>query len=315
MKNIRLKLTYLFLLFFTAISCQTKEEKKIDIAKITDTPTVNLYFGKWFLINQENDKYYYCTDSDRFFEIDNTEIVDHTPMEDSGFNVDHITNKGDLTYIYTDKKESSYYILKWIDRNKGIISCQFKKYEPSLFINEKKIKAIENKTCQTKNKSCELNNLSSKYNFIIEAGEFSNEKDQKHPISAWIIIIDKKSGKKQEIHFEPNLWAEYSDLPCDSFLVKDFNFDGLEDFAIVWDQGGNAGKLYEYYFQNKEGNFSSTDSFPLQHKILAEDIDALNKTIKTQSIVGCCHFNLNTYKLKSDGSWEASSEQRELNKK
>ena len=40
-------------------------------------------------------------------------------------------------------------------------------------------------------------------------------------------------------------------------------FDNLEDFAIVWDEGGNAGKLYEYYFQDKNGNFSILDTFLL----------------------------------------------------
>ncbi|WP_353150184.1 hypothetical protein [Chryseobacterium sp.] len=122
---------------------------------------------------------------------------------------------------------------------------------------------------------------------MVEAGEYTNEKEQKYPISAWIIITDKKNKKSQEIHFEPNSWTTYSDLPCNSFFVKDFNFDGLEDFTIVWDQGGNAGKLYEYYFQDKNGIFSTIDSFPLQHGMLAEDIDVTNKTIITQSIAGC----------------------------
>ena len=106
----------------------------------------------------------------------------------------------------------------------------------------------------------------------------------------------------------------YSDLPCNDFIVKDFNFDGLEDFAIVWDNGGNGGELYEYYFQHKSGMFSPTDSFPLQHGMLAEDINIANKTITTQSVVGCCHYNLNTYNLKSNGNWEVLSEQKELKK-
>lgn len=46
--------------------------------------------------------------------------------------------------------------------------------------------------------------------------------------------------------------------------------------------------------------------------MLAEDINIPNKTIITQSIVGCCYSNLNIYKLKADGKWELSSEQREL---
>ena len=103
-------------------------------------------------------------------------------------------------------------------------------------------------------------------------------------------------------------------MPCTNFFVKDFNFDGLEDFAIVWDQGG-VEKLYEYYLQVKNGNFSALASFPLQHGILAENIDLVNKTITTQSIIGCCHININKYKLNSNTTWESSSEQHELKKK
>ncbi len=234
-------------------------------------------------------------------------------MENSNFTIDHIKNKGNQTYLYIDKKESSYYILNWIDKEKGIISCKLNDYDTNLFIAEKKIKTIENKSCQPKNKFCTFNATNRRYKFTLEAGEYADDKKQKYPISAWIIITDKKNTKPQEIHFEPNSWATYSDLPCENFIIKDFNFDGLEDFAIVWDDGGNGGELYEYYFQDKNGIFSPTDSFPLQHGILAEDIDVANKVITTQSIVGCCHYNLNIYKLKSNGSWETSSKQQNIN--
>lgn len=166
-----------------------------------------------------------------------------------------------------------------------------------------------------KTKSCIIKNPKGKFNFTLEAGEFSNEKEQKYPISAWITITDINNKKLQEIHFEPNSWATVISLPCEKFFVKDFNFDGLEDFAILWDIGGSGGELYEYYFQDKKVNFSIIKSYPLQHGVLAEEINTVNKTISTQTIVGCCHYNLNTYELKSDGSWETSSQQKQINEK
>ncbi|WP_270421593.1 XAC2610-related protein [Chryseobacterium indologenes] len=190
------------------------------------------------------------------------------------------------------------------------------KYKPIVFtktneeINSDSDEQQAVTTTQPDNK-CELGKLSDKYKFVLEVGEYKNEKEQTYPISAWVIATNKKSGKSQEIHFEPNSWAAYSSLPCNSFFVKDFNFDGLEDFAIVWDQGG-AEKLYEYYFQDEKGNFTPVESFPLQHGMLAENIDTTNKTITTQSIVGCCHINLNKYKLNTNGTWETSSEQRKV---
>ena len=72
--------------------------------------------------------------------------------------------------------------------------------------------------------------------------------------------------------------------------------------------------MYEYYFQDKNGNFSILDTFPLQHGILAEDINIENKTVTTKSIVGCCHYNLNKYKLNANGSWLTSSKQIEIKK-
>jgi len=221
MKNILSKLSYIGIIISIISSCQSKEEKQTDNNDYSENRGSTLYTGKWLLINKDGNKYHHCSDADRFFEIDKNKIYDHTPMEDSNFNIDHIKEKGNQTFFYIDKQESSYCILKWVDKNKGIISYQFNNYEPSLFIAEKKIKSIENKTCHTKTKSCKFNNLSSKYKFTVEAGEYKNEEAQAYPISAWIIVTDKKSEKSQEIHFEPNSWSTYTDLPCNSFFVKD----------------------------------------------------------------------------------------------
>lgn len=295
-------------------SCQTKDEKNPIDNKQVETDN-NSYIGKWLPIDKNNEKYYYCTDSNKFIEVGKNTIYDHTPMENSNFSINHVRNEGNETYLYLDKQESSYYILNWIDREQGIISCKLNDYDTNLFIIEKKLNTIENKSCQQKSKSCNISDVFNKYKFILEAGEYRNDKEQKYPVSAWITVTNLKNKKSQEIYFEPNSWSVYSDLPCNDLIIKDFNFDGLEDFAFVWDNGGSSGKLYEYYFQDKNGNFSPADSFPLQHGILAEDISKANKTITVQSIVGCCHINLNQYKLNSNGRWETSSEQHELNKK
>jgi len=313
MKNRLRRLRYLSLLLFTTFCCQSKEEKEANITFSSEAATNKSYFGKWFLVNKYSDSYYYCTDSDRLFELGKNKIFDHTPVEDSHFNIDHVKTRDERTYFYIDQQETSYYILKWIDKSKGIISYQFNNYDPILFVSEKDRKRIDSKTCNTKIKSCQFNDLSNNYKFSVEESEYQDEKAQKYPTAAWIIITNKKKSKiAQEIRFEPNSWAIYSELPCDGFIVKDFNFDGLEDFAIVWDDGGNAGRLYEYYFQDKEGNFSTSTSFPLQHGVLADDVDNVKKTITTASPVGCCSINVNTYILRSNGTWEGSTRQEKL---
>lgn len=313
MKNILIKLAYVGLLASILSSCQSKkEEKQININNYSENISGNLYLGKWVSINKDNNKYYYCTDNDRFFEINKNKIYDHTPMEDSNFTIDHTETIGNKTYLYFDKQKSNYYILNWIDKNNGIISFQFNNYEPSLFISEKNIKNIDNKTCESNDKTCEFNNISNNYKYVVEAAEFTNEKENKYPTSAWITITNKKNNKIQDIHYEPNSWAIYRDLPCNDFIIKDYNFDGLEDFAFVWDSGGNGGKLYEYYLQDINGNFSLNDTFPLQHSVLPIEIDNKNKIITTSNPVGCCNINIKTYKLNNYGNWETTSFQKKL---
>lgn len=311
-----IKVSFAWLFISILISCQKKQminvQDQIDINKFPSY----LYNGKWLSINEEkNNEYYYCTDTEKFIQIDNNKIYYHTPMEGSHFTIDHIKNEVKQTYLFLDKKESSFYILSWLHKEKGIISCQLNNYEPDLFIAEKEVKTIKNKSCQSKNKSCIFNDPSGKYMFILEAGEFINEKEKQYPVSAWIIIKDRKGKTLQEIHFEPNSWATMIDLPCKKFVIRDFNFDGLIDFALLWDTGGNAGELYEYYFQDKNRIFTPAETFPLQHGMLAENINIPAKTISVQNSIACCHYNLTIYKLKSNESWEVSSEQRQLKKK
>ncbi|SHM54696.1 XAC2610-related protein [Chryseobacterium polytrichastri] len=303
---------YSILSITTINSCQSKENnEKVKLVESHETP----FLGKWQSIRKNDKKYYLCTDDDNFLTVNKNNISNHTPMEDSKFHIHHTKKIGERIYLYFDKEESNHYIFSWVDKVKGIASWKLNNYDANLFINEKQIKAVENKKCESNEMSCKLNDLSTKFNFKIEASDYSDEKNKKYPITAWIIIINKnKDSKPQEIHFEPNSWSTYSNLPCDNFIVKDYNFDGLEDFAFVWDSGSSAGKLYEYYFQDKNEKFNLADSFPLQHGLLAKELSIEEKTIKISNSVGCCSLNISTFKLKSDGIWETFTEQKKINK-
>ncbi|ROI03571.1 MULTISPECIES: hypothetical protein [unclassified Chryseobacterium] len=89
---------YIVLLISIINSCQSKEGKPTDNSKHSED-IVNSYAGKWFPINKEGNKYYYCTDTDRFFEINKNKIYEHTPMEDSNFNIEHTKSKGNQTFF------------------------------------------------------------------------------------------------------------------------------------------------------------------------------------------------------------------------
>lgn len=48
---------------------------------------------------------------------------------------------------------------------------------------------------------------------------------------------------------------EATDNEFGNIIIADLNFDGLEDLAIKREQGGNGGPLYNFYFQDKKGEF------------------------------------------------------------
>jgi len=294
------------------ISCNPKNNKKT-IAKKIGTHENASYIGEWFYVNKINEDYIYCKDISRSIIIDTNSIKDHSPMEDSDFKIDHIKKIGNFTYLYIDKKEISYYKFEWVIKQKGIAKWIFGNYEGDYFINKKFLNQIKQQNCEKEESSCELNNISSKLNFKIEASEYEDEENKRNPTAAWIIISKKdNSSKAQEIRFEPNSWVTVSNIPCNYLKIKDYNFDGLEDFSFIWDVGGNAGPLFQYFFQNKNGEFVEDEKFPLQQGLLPEDINARNKTLTTINSIGCCKINTVIYKLLETGEWDVISKIEEL---
>ncbi|WP_295712514.1 hypothetical protein [Mucilaginibacter sp.] len=76
--------------------------------------------------------------------------------------------------------------------------------------------------------------------------------------------------------------TEVSDYDFGDLIIADLNFDEKEDIAIKYDSGGNGGPVYNFYLQDKTGNFKLSKyltnrvcSFPFY-------IDNRHKTIATQ---------------------------------
>lgn len=121
--------------------------------------------------------------------------------------------------------------------------------------------------------NCHFDQLSKQFdiklnvNFIYEDSAIIN-----------VVIIDKKTNKTID---SISIFSEYLMLPwmyggCENvmsvstgynkekevednspgdLIIADFNFDGLDDFAVAIDNGGNGGYIYEFYLQHKKGNF------------------------------------------------------------
>ena len=90
------------------------------------------------------------------------------------------------------------------------------------------------------------------------------------------------------------------------FIVADFNFDGLDDFAVAVDNGGNGGYIYAFYIQNNSGRF-------LNDKYLTEEMlrfpvsfDKTNRTLMTSVHANVNQNNETVYQF-SGGKWKRIS--------
>jgi hypothetical protein len=224
-------------------------------------------------------------------------------------------------YINTDKKiiffkESGlYFNKKTINNAWGVIKYKDKKYSFK--------SSIEYIASEVKNSSgsgeikCEINEISDKYNFVIR-------RDNENPVSEKVLIDieNKKTASHQQINYNFNSLLS-NEIPCNpisyfknvnkidegienfhSFIIGDFNFDGLEDFAYLWDSGGNGGPSYTYFFQNGNDEFIEAKDFPIQEGYFPKEINAKDKTLTLSGPVGCCKIGIAVYQLKKENKWK-----------
>lgn len=129
----------------------------------------------------------------------------------------------------------------------------------------------------------------------------------------WITIFDKKTNKQiifetsDELSFDAHehgnkIIANIQQLPYGEqshILHKDFNFDGLKDFAIM--DGQNScyhGPSYKIYLASSEG-FKLNDDFTelAQENCGMFEVDTTSKTIHTMVKSGCCWHQYSEFKV------------------
>jgi len=193
-------------------------------------------------------------------------------------------------------------------------------------------------SCEKSNNINELKNRVSttSKNPIKNSDEFKFsvsilEKDSDNRPSKLKIEITKDSNHIQDIIYKPNTWVAIKDSleitqidyynknlkiqegieDYHDFIIADFNFDNLEDFAILYDYGGNGGPSYSYFFQNDQGQFIVNKQFPLNEGNFPKTLDKVNKTITLRIPSGCCKIKTTIFKLKKDNNWEILSSKEE----
>jgi len=146
---------------------------------------------------------------------------------------------------------------------------------------------------------CKLTDLSRKYIYVVTADKSKNEYGGSQTSKITVEIIRKSDNSSiQTLSIKPgtfpnsfndcSLVSSYvtrkhskdqgSDNDWGDFIVADFNFDGLEDFAVKEDSH-NTGATYDFFIQNRNGRFVK-DSFLSGH-YFPYKIDRKNKTLTT----------------------------------
>lgn len=147
--------------------------------------------------------------------------------------------------------------------------------------------------------------------------------DNNEQILETIIQIKNNNGSVQNIEFKPPYWYKTTNLSVESFffpkksLIKtnygvekysnlvfaDYNFDGLEDFAITKEEGGNGGPIYIYYFQNKIGNFEIDQYLSNEMGYFPIEINNKERTLKFSHPIDCCKISTTKIQMESNGKW------------
>jgi hypothetical protein len=93
-----------------------------------------------------------------------------------------------------------------------------------------------------------------------------------------------------------NKKREIFDNDFGDFIVADFNFDALEDFAVKRCSGGNGGPLYEYFIQDSTGVFHKDIFLTNEVAFFPSEIDENNKLLKTYVHANVYGVNEHIYK-------------------
>ena len=180
-------------------------------------------------------------------------------------------------YVYWNSNKLMYEFINSLDKD---FCMKIKGIFDSKDTAVGKITENDSDLQNTSNEKCVLNDLSKQFNFKITAVHDKINENNPSPWNAKIVIINKNdNSKNQEIDFIPESWSLFNNIPCEAFKVDDYNFDGLDDFTFMWDTGGNAGPVFSYFFQNKNGQFVKEESFQFQDGPLPKKINPKNKTL------------------------------------
>jgi len=178
---------------------------------------------------------------------------------------------------------------------------------------------------------CSQNNLSNQFDIAIDFKRYSDTIEIHDSCALKILIKDKKTNAYVDSIFLTSLFY-YGDTfaNCDSsvtsfttsfnanrqisdnyfgdMVVADFNFDNLDDIAIINDYGGNGGPLYSYFIQNNDKRFILDSYLTDSVTYFPSVIDKTRHRLITYVHAGACCVGRHIYKFdKSTNEWKQTS--------
>lgn len=165
---------------------------------------------------------------------------------------------------------------KSVGNDEGLVGFNLKKGEKPIWNMDIQtpIKISSNLIHQegVRKKTYVFPNLSPIFDFKVElqSTKPTDEDDEK---SISVSVLKKEGGfvsKVENIEYPSycsldkfkagseitNINSKFGEASYDvNFLVADFNFDGLADFAVMEDPGGKLGPTYRYFLQKNDGQF------------------------------------------------------------
>lgn len=172
-------------------------------------------------------------------------------------------------------------------------------------------------------RTCSHENLSKKFNFKIltiskkedliqlvvqVANKENSKKFQRLTIECEGFYLDSFENCKNVRSYITEINSQLpsgDENDSGNFIVADFNFDGLEDFAIKSDPGGNGGPLYTYFLQAEDRKFYKSSYLTDTMQFFPTEINTSKKTLTTFLHANANQKNRRIFKYnQNEKKWE-----------
>ena len=180
-------------------------------------------------------------------------------------------------------------------------------------------------------RKCNQNNLSNQFDIGIDFKRYSDTTELHDSCALKILIQDKQTKADFDSIFLTSLFYYGNTFAnCDSsttsfttrfnsnrqiadnyfgdMVVADFNFDNLDDIAIINDYGGNGGPLYSYFIQNNDKRFILDSFLTDSVAFFPSRIDKTRHRLITYVHAGACCVGRHIYQFdKLTNKWKQTS--------